>query len=237
VHTFDYTDLMCGRFTLSQAKPALVEDLGCLEGGDLIQLSYNFAPGQSLPAITRSSRGDLRVVNPLWGLVPSWFAGSGSAQPQVNARVETARDKPSFRRAWASGRCLILADGYFEWPPLQGPRHAIGHEPFYVSLPKHQPFFMAGLCTDSPFVEQDSLEGGKPTLTAAILTTAARPELEWLHPRMPLILEQGQAKAWLAGRQPSLWTGSLLTRQVSSYVNNVAHQGPRCIEKRLGLFD
>lgn len=184
----------------------------------------------------RNEGGQLFFVNPLWGLVPSWHTGQGRSKPQINVRVETAAEKPIFRDLWRNGRCLILADGSFEWPAAQGGKAASGREPFYVSLPDHRPFLIAGLWR-SPLLDKTGHGADFDNQsTAAILTTAANSDINWLHGRMPLILEEGQAKAWLEGFEPSLRTGPLVTRQMSHYVNNVAHYGPRCIETSLGLF-
>lgn len=228
---------MCGRFTFTKLQPAIVSEADGIEVGQDFAASYNLAPGQRIPVLRKSQDGGLRAVNPHWGLVPTWVKDGVGLKPQINARVETAAVKPSFRDAWKNRRCLVLADGYFEWPVTSGGQSVVGREPFYVSLPDRRPFLMAGLWSLPRALDGESIVRVEERASCAILTTRAKEEICWLHERMPFILDTGQAIAWLDGGDPSLVTVPLTTTQVSPYVNNVAHQGPRCIEKVSGLFD
>jgi putative SOS response-associated peptidase YedK len=252
---FVYTPFMCGRFTFTKRQPAIVAEAGGLEIGQGYAASFNIAPGQRIPCLRRDHNSSLKEVNPQWGLVPAWALNASGAvhnhkdglpvgvarqiKPQINARVETAEIKPTFRGAWREGRCLILADGYFEWPAAKGGQQLSGREPFYVSMPDHRPFLIAGLWTPSSgsYAQRQSSASSKDGSSCAILTTVAKADIAWLHGRMPLIVDEPQALAWLDGHAPVLTKNVLLTTQVSNYVNNVAHQGPRCIEKFSGLFD
>jgi putative SOS response-associated peptidase YedK len=218
---------MCGRFVFAMRQPVIVQDDYGVDIGDAFEPRFNLAPGQELPALKLSEQGGLAFVRPEWGLVPAWAAKKESPSAHINARVETAANKPSFRQAWQQGRCLILAEGYYEWPARSTAWRPQGREPYLLTLPEARPFVMAAILDGSK-------SRSKPG--CAILTTTAAPDIAWLHPRMPIILGPTSALDWLNGADPIALSMSLDTTQVGSYVNNVAHEGPRCIEGMPGLF-
>ena len=198
--------------------------------------SYNFAPSQNIPVLYLSQEQKLVFASPWWGLVPAWLKGRAVGSPLSQARAESAAVLPSFRESWRKSRCLILAEGYFEWPKrLEGGR-CPPREPYLLTLEGGRPFVIAGLLNTVP---NASLAQGRVSqeLNCALLTTPATKDIEWLHQRMPLLMEPAAAHRWLHGEDPVGWTGRMETRLVSQYVNNVAHHGPRCLEARPGLFD
>ncbi|MCP4092935.1 MAG: SOS response-associated peptidase [Planctomycetes bacterium] len=208
-------------------QPVIVQEDYGVEIGDAFEPRFNLAPGQELPTLQLREEGGLVFVKPEWGLVPAWAAKEEQPSAHINARVETASSKPSFRQAWQHKRCLVLAEGYYEWPARSTAGRPQGREPYFLSFPGQKPFAMAAILDRSKT---------KAKAGCAILTKPAAAEIEWLHPRMPIIMESGAAMAWLKGGDPVGHEASLMTTQVSSYVNNVAHEGPRCIEGMPGLF-
>ncbi|RME35645.1 MAG: SOS response-associated peptidase [Gammaproteobacteria bacterium] len=170
---------MCGRFVRSSDPEAFARQLGC-PVPEAPPPSYNISPSTRLLAFTRTGR-QTRAFLPVWGLRPAWFRRPSTGP--INARWETAAEKPMFRRAWRQRRCLIAADGYYEWEGKPGRR-----QPWFIRLGKGTPFFFAGLWEES---------GERPT--ACILTTSAAGTLQRIHPRMPVIVPSNQWENWLAG--------------------------------------
>jgi len=227
---------MCGRFTFTHPQPSIVPvDYGLDLPVDFAG-SYNFAPGQMIPALRFSLKQDLVFVNPRWGLIPSWAQGNTSGTPLINVRLESAARKPSFRESWNRRRCLILADGYFEWPKGVEGYSAKSREPYFISLAENRVFAMAGLWNPIPTSIVEHVQDVQVS-SCAILTTTARQDMQWLHHRMPVLMDPSAGLAWLHGENPVGFLGRLETSLVSSYVNNVAHNGPRCIEPSPSLFD
>lgn len=218
---------MCGRFVFAMRQPVIVQEDYGVDIGDAFAPRYNLAPGQELPTLELQDKSGLAFVRSEWGLVPAWAEKKEQPSAHINARIETAATKPSFRQAWQQRRCLVLAEGYYEWPARSTAGRSQGREPYLLSMADNRPFVMAGI-----------LDGSKTKAKpgCAILTTAAGSDIAWLHPRMPIIMNPRSAMDWLQGGGPVGMSTKLITTQVSSYVNNVAHEGPRCIEGMPGLF-
>ena len=187
--------------------------------------SYNVAPTQEVAAILEED-GKRRLELLRWGLVPSWADDPEIGARMINARSETAPQKPSFRRAFRSKRCLIPADGFYEWKREPG-----GKQPYYFRMEDGRPFAFAGLW--------ERWEKGGALLSCAILTTRANSVLEGIHDRMPVILPPGSYDAWLdpdADKEQlidlmSPYPGDdLETYPVSRYVNSPRNNDERCIE-------
>src|SRR5262249_21751999 len=143
---------------------------------------YNVAPTQRVPVVVpQDATRSLRLMR--WGYRPRWMTSPKAPAP-INARAETLGEKPLYRGALASGRCLIPADGYYEWHAEAGKR---GKQPYWLHLPQAAPFGFAGIWTSAP--------AGEPT--CAIVTTAAHEHVAWLHPRMPVILSPECEGLWL----------------------------------------
>jgi putative SOS response-associated peptidase YedK len=177
-----------------------------------------------------------------WGLVPSWAADLSGGARMINARSETAAEKPSFREALQRRRCLIPADAFYEWQ-----RHTSAKQPFCIEVGDAEVFAFAGLW--------DSWRGpnGKDVETCTILTTTANEALADVHDRMPVILPRENFERWLdcrmqdaeeaAGMLTSLDAGKIKLYPVSTRVNQVANDGPECSEPaelapvNLSLFD
>lgn len=222
---------MCGRYTLTQDQEALQVALG-IEGLIHPRPRYNVAPSQEMPALIRGEDG-AAPARLRWGLIPSWARDPAIANRLINARAETAHSKPSFRSAFRSGRCLIPADGFFEW--LKGPG---GKRPFRVHLESEEPFTLAGLA------ERWESPSGEVIETFTILTTDASESISGIHPRMPVILAPEERDPWLnpstdPDRLRALLRpypdpgpghpGALAVQEVSTRVNSPAHDDPGCL--------
>ena len=215
---------MCGRFTQTFAwdQADLLLDLS---GPPLnLRPRYNVAPSQEA-AVVRADRDGRRSLSMLrWGLVPAWARDPRSGPRLINARAETARTKPSFRAAFASRRCLIPADGFYEWKREGGAK-----QPWLIGMKDRGPFAFAGLW------ERWSAPGGgaEAMETFAILSTAANDTVAPIHDRMPVILAPTAFGSWLAGAEVPLGPCSPETMTawpVSAFVNRPANDDPRCIE-------
>jgi putative SOS response-associated peptidase YedK len=216
---------MCGRYTLSTPAGRLAEEFQ-LDSTVEIPPSYNVAPTQQV-AVVLEDEGGRRLEMLRWGLVPSWADDPDIGARMINARSETAPDKPSFRRAFRGRRCLIAADGFYEWKREEG-----GKQPYYFRMQDGRPFAFAGLW--------ESWEKGDGTLrTCAILTTRANSVLEGIHDRMPVILPHDAYNAWLDPDADREELGELMipypnddleTYPVSRFVNSPRNNDERCIE-------
>ena len=216
---------MCGRYTLSTPAGRLAEEFQLNDGAIDLTPSYNVAPTQEVAAILEEG-GQRRLEMLRWGLVPSWADDPEIGVRMINARSETAPEKPSFRRAFRSKRCLIPADGFYEWKRENG-----GKQPYYFHMHDGRPFAFAGLW--------ERWEKGGSLLSCAILTTRANSVLEEIHDRMPVILPSGSYDAWLdpdADREQLIdlmipYPGDdLETYPVSRFVNSPRNNDERCIE-------
>lgn len=207
---------MCGRYSLTVDQEAVSAALG-VEGLLHPRPRYNIAPSQEVPIVVAGPVG--RTSR--WGLVPSW--GDGLL---INARSETAHRKPSFRAAFLAGRCLVPADGFFEWESQGGTRI-----PYWIHAPA--PFTFAGLA------ERTVGEGGEVVDTHTILTTDADDRLRPIHDRMPVILSPHERQRWLdpdTGLEElrallaERGSDGLRIRRVSTRVNATRHDDPACLE-------
>lgn len=218
---------MCGRFTFATDRAVLQERFACDTSALTYTPSYNIAPGQDVVAVIND--GTNRAGTLRWGLVPSWARDPSIGNRLINARVETVAEKPSFRQALRQRRCLVLADGFYEWR-----RTATGKEPMYIRLCSQQPFAFAGLWE----VWRDA--AGTRLATCTLLTTAANDFMQPIHHRMPVILDPAAEASWLDRRvtEPDvllpLVTAPLATPleayAVSSAVNTPRNNTPACCE-------
>lgn len=166
----------------------------------------------------------LRIAK--WGLIPSWAKDPKIGNRMINARIETAAEKPAFRRAWAKRRCLLPADGYYEWYAGQG----VPKQPFYIHRSDGASLAMAGLF-------EFWKDGEDWLVSTAILTTSAPDALGQIHDRMPLLVPRENWAKWLDPQGPpaddivvpAMATG-LEAYPVSTEVNNVKHNGPQLLE-------
>ena len=150
---------------------------------------YNIAPTQFVAAIRNDAEENAELVSFRWGLVPFWAKDPSIGNRMINARAETVAEKPSFRNAYKRRRCLILADGFYEWHTEDGVKI-----PYFISLKSGDPFAFAGL-----WENWTSKETGEVLETTTIVTTEANEFLSQLHHRMPVVVEPGNAARWLGG--------------------------------------
>lgn len=188
---------MCGRYSLTTPVEALARLFGFSERPNLVP-RVNIAPGQEVAALRGEAAGGPRLVWLRWGLVPFWAKDEKIGYRMINARAESVAEKPAFRAAFRKRRCLILADGFYEWRAEAG-----GKQPYRITLADERPFAFAGLW--------ERWEGGeRPLETCSIVTTTANERLRALHDRMPVILEGGDGAAWLDPATPAAAAHKLL---------------------------
>jgi putative SOS response-associated peptidase YedK len=220
---------MCGRFALSIAPTQFQRLFGCAPPEGLVA-RWNVTPDGLIVVVRAGEGGAREAVFARWGLLGPWMKEASDPGRQINARVETAAEKPMFRDALRRGRCLIPASGFYEWQKAgSGPS-----QPFFIGLESGEPFAFAGLWRAS------RLADGTVLATCAILTTAASPLLKPIHHRMPVILPAASQDLWLdpAVRDPGLLQALLSPRPdaelaahtVGRAVNNPRNDGSALAE-------
>jgi putative SOS response-associated peptidase YedK len=218
---------MCGRFTLRTPAADLVEIFDVIRNFELTP-RYNIAPTQDVLAI-RETEGRREMVEMRWGLLLS-SSEAKSGPPLINARSETAATRPAFRHAFRSRRCLIPADGFYEWQPTDEG----GKQPFLITLRDERPFAFAGLWERCRGPDDEPIE------SCTILTTEANDRLRELHDRMPVILPPDHYGPWLDPHIEDVRAlQTLLTsypgaemkfRPVSRRVNSARNDDAACIQ-------
>ena len=176
---------MCGRFLLTAPPEAVRRLFGFLELPNL-EPRYNIAPSQAVAAMVRDAAAQRHFLWMRWGLTPSWSKGDKARAPLINARAETVAEKPSFRAAFAERRCVVFADGFYEW------RQGGNRQPYCVRLTDAAPFAFAAI-----WEPVASAGEGEPTQGCALLTTEANARMAAVHHRMPVILTPAQVGRWL----------------------------------------
>jgi putative SOS response-associated peptidase YedK len=181
---------MCGRFTLTTTPEEVARHFD-LDEIPLLSPRFNVAPGQPIASISLAAEGGRRVLAfRRWGLIPAWAKDPRIGSRMINARFETAAEKPSFRSAFRKRRCLVSADGFYEWAARTG----APKQPHHIALPERRCFAIAGLWESWRDPEGASLE------SCTLLTTSANAKLRAVHDRMPVILDPGDYAAWLDPR-------------------------------------
>ncbi len=219
---------MCGRYTLATPSPAGLRARFPVGESVEIRQRFNVAPGDDVLAVTTDREGAPRGELLRWGLVPSWAKSQDTGLKMINARVETVAERPAFRRAFERSRCLIVADGFYEWQRIPDrPKR-----PFHITRSDHNPFAFAGLW--SIWYRPD----GTKLRSCTILTTAPNEAIAELHDRMPVILEPDAEQLWLdRAATPAqlrdvlggLTDGQTTLRPVGSAVNDARYDGPECL--------
>ena len=225
---------MCGRFTQRLSWAELHELMDLIGPPRNLRPRYNVAPSQDV-AVVRAADGGRSVSMLRWGLIPAWAKDPAIGYRLINARSETVAEKPSFRSAYRRRRCLIPADGFYEWQRLGKIR-----QPWLFGLRDGAPFALAGLWERWTVPEGAELTGslaelgaGDPVETCTILTTAANETVAPVHGRMPVILPRDACDPWLAGEDVSLApfaADAMTAHPVSTLVNRPANDDPRCVE-------
>jgi putative SOS response-associated peptidase YedK len=220
---------MCGRFTLRTNPHQLALIFGCEIPPDL-PASYNVAPTQSVATVRGRDNGTREFTLLRWGLIPHWAKEKSIGNRMINARAETIAEKPAFRSAFRQRRCLILADGYFEWQ-----KKGKAKQPFLIRMRDDAPFAMAGLWESWTDPQQ-----GETVSTCTVITTDANELTQPIHDRMPAILSAESYGLWLDPRQrdqqvllPLLRPfepDSMVADPVSLRVNNPRNNDPGCVE-------
>jgi putative SOS response-associated peptidase YedK len=177
---------VCGRFTLRASPEAVAEHFGLDEPPEL-SARYNIAPGQDLATIRAAGGGESRQLTTCnWGLVPGWAKAPSIGHRMINARAETVAEKPAFRSAFRRRRCLIPADGFYEWASGPAPK-----QPYHIARKDRALFGFAGLW------EMWRSQDGRELQSCTIVTTRANATLQGVHARMPVILDPSDYAPWL----------------------------------------
>ena len=226
---------MCGRYTLATPDPADIR--GRFPVGESIEIRqrYNVAPGDDVLAVTTDREGAPRGELLRWGLVPTWAKGPDTGLKMINARLETADESPAFRRAFERYRCLIVADGFYEWradPAGKTWGRRAPKQPFHITRADGGLFAFAGLWSIWHGDEEQKLR------SCAILTVPANSAIAPLHDRMPVILAPEHEAAWLDASTPrgevkelaaGLPPSDVALRAVGLAVNDARYDGPDCL--------
>jgi putative SOS response-associated peptidase YedK len=225
---------MCGRYTLTDPDPRLLRfRFGLSEEAKIEQEPrYNVAPTDPVLAIRLNRDGDRDLGILRWGLIPHYADPDAFDRLLINARAETVAEAPAFRDAFQTHRCLIVADGFYEWREEE-----TGKKPVWITRPSHEPFAFAGLWAKAMRAD------GSWVHSCAIVTCAPGEVVAPIHDRMPVILEPEAEAGWL---DPGTRVGELLdllvptedltVTEVSDAVNDVRQDGPALIEPPLRLF-
>jgi putative SOS response-associated peptidase YedK len=215
---------MCGRFAFYSPSEATAALFGASSSVE-VEPRYNIAPTQYIAAVREDEQNTREVVMLRWGLVPFWAKDPSIGNRMINARAETVAEKPSFRNAYKKRRCLILADGFYEWR-----KEGDGKTPYYISLADGSPFAFAGL-----WENWTSKESDESLQTTAIITTDASDFMAQLHQRMPVVMLPEHAERWLNGDMALLSEVidkplSFRAWPVDRKVNNARNEGEALID-------
>lgn len=232
---------MCARYTQIQDLRAILALVQCRGGLPAWMPRYNIAPAQEAPVIVNTGKAvEAKLMR--WGMVPTWAEDPSTVAPLINARAETLQQKPSFREAFLSRRCLVPADGFYEWETTSA-----GKRPWRFTLRSEEPFCFAGLWSvwQPRLGRQQELftptgAAARPVEAFTIITTAANELVQVLHERMPVILTGEAIKAWIdpATSREKLqsmlrpYPTHLMQRQAASRrVNRPDFEGPECLNE------
>ncbi|MFD1850450.1 SOS response-associated peptidase [Oceanobacillus bengalensis] len=218
---------MCGRYTLLADELEILHEFDIEHPIDSYHTSFNIAPGQNVLAIIHNGK-EKRAGFLRWGLVPSWAKDEKIGYKMINARSETAHEKPSFKRLMTQKRCLIIADSFYEWQKNDGQK-----QPKRISLQNRKVFAFAGLW--DKWVDKD-----KTLFTCTVLTKEANPFMQEIHHRMPIILPKEREDEWIAPVKfrpeeanaflRSVETEEMTAYDVGDYVNAAKNNDEMCIK-------
>lgn len=244
---------MCGRYAATKNPATLMKEFDAVDGteGHARGPDYNVAPTKNVVTVVerhpRDAEGNVLADEPAvrslrvmrWGLVPFWAKDPSVGSRMINTRAETAKEKPSFRQALSRRRCLVPADGWFEWrAPAAGGKKA-PKEPFFMTSRDGSSLAFAGLWETwrDPKADPDA----PPLITCSVLTTDAVGKLTDIHNRMPLVLPRERWQGWLdpdrrdatelLAPPPFDWVDDLELRPVSTRVNSIRNNGPELLER------
>lgn len=219
---------MCGRITLSTTAEIIADVFG-LDSVPPLRARYNIAPSQPVAVVRNAGEPPARRLDELrWGLVPAWAKDPAIGNRMINARAETLAEKPAFRSAFRSRRCLVVADGFYEWRRI-GKRA----QPYLVRRRDRRPFGLAGLWESWHSVD------GTTLLTCTIVTTAANPLMAPIHDRMPVLIAARDHATWLGTGADRAELDALLAPcpeeeleafAVSPHVNDPRNDDEQCVQ-------
>jgi putative SOS response-associated peptidase YedK len=226
--------VMCGRYTLTKEEKRLLERYGNPPGyQEAFRPRFNIAPTQQALVFLIEENPVLKNLR--WGLIPSWAQDEKIGNQMINARCETVAEKPAFRAAFKKRRCLVVADGFYEW--IKTPD---GKAPVWITQRNHEPFCFAGLWESWRSPE------GKDVRTFSIITTTANELLSCVHTRMPVILGEKDYNQWLDPKVADKDSLAKLLRPyaseamqfypVNTLVNNPRHDRAECIARKDAEF-
>jgi putative SOS response-associated peptidase YedK len=218
---------MCGRFALLTHAEALMKRFGVEEVIKRPEPRYNITPSQNVTVVIQRETRQLTEMR--WGLIPFWAKDVSIGNKMINARAESLIEKPAFRSAIKKRRCLVLADGFYEWRKVGKVKI-----PMHIRLRNREPFAFAGL------YEYWKTKSGKMLESCTIITTTPNDLIKPIHHRMPVILNQEHESAWLNSENQDLATLLAMLKpynlvqmeafEVSDFVNSPRNQGPLCIK-------
>jgi putative SOS response-associated peptidase YedK len=215
---------MCSRYFLD-ADGNVIAFTFSVPLNERVRRRFNIAPTQQAPVIRATPGGGHEMAMLRWGLVPAWARDIGVGTKMINARGESAAEKPAFREAMAQRRCLVPASGFFEWKGTPGRK-----QPYAITLPDRPLFAFAGL-----WESWRARGGGEPIETFTIVTTDPNEAIARIHDRMPVILPKDAEEAWLHGDVAEAselakpYEGPVALRAVSRVVSNVNNDVPECL--------
>lgn len=232
---------MCGRYTLTAKQEELVQRFLLKQIAEELKPRYNIAPSQRMLAVRQSSEhGERELAAFSWGLVPFWAKDPKIGYKTINARSETVAEKPAYRAAIKSRRCLIPSNGFYEWQREEKSRHK---QPFYAAMASGELFAMAGLWESWKSPE------GSVIVSCSILTTSANEIMTPVHHRMPVIIDEENYDCWLAldeknpEKLKSLFqpysSKEMICYPISTFVNSPKNEGPELlleIDPKAGQF-
>lgn len=217
---------MCGRFTLTSSPQRLRDRFRLAAAPEALPPRYNIAPTQDVLVIPARTRRLLRPAR--WGLVPHWASDLAIGQRMINARAETLTQRPAFRDALSRRRCVVPADGFYEWRRVGRTR-----QPFFVAAPDGAPLALAGLW------DLWQPPDGERLASFTIITTPANAVVAPIHDRMPAVLDDDALERWLdpGVADPAALSAllapagetALHARPVSTWVNSPEHDDPQCL--------
>ena len=220
---------MCGRYSLAADKTTFSMTFPDFHIPDALPPRFNIAPTQPVHVVANNRNREIELFH--WGLIPYWAKERSIGNKMINARAETLAEKPSFKHAFKRRRCLVLADGFYEWQRDQVNKTKT---PMHIRMKSGRPFTFAGLW------ESWKDEDGVPLLSCTIITTEPNELMEKIHNRMPVILHSDDYDEWLsAGERPPESLQHLLmpceademtAYPVSTLVNSPVNELPECME-------
>ena len=214
---------MCGRF-VSHSSLSLIEKTFNVDSvAAELKPNYNIAPTQTVPVIVRNHQTRLDMFH--WGLVPFWAKDPAIGNRMINARAETVAEKPSYRNAFKHRRCVVLADGFYEWH-----RDGSAKIPYFITTEGSEPFGLAAL-----WESWTDKSTGEHVESTTLITTSADDYIQKLHHRMPVVLDPALAGEWLAGNDELIGPGAPMSPPLTAWpvdrrVNNARNEGKDLID-------